>query len=161
MLNAWRPGLVVWAVNLRKVFVVELTVHFKENIDWVHQFKLKKKSEDLRKQCVRNGWISCIFPIEVQCRGYIIYSTIAYLINLGFSPSNKRKYILEKDTKPCLNPEASCTGFAESNTAVYSAVLVIIIRSVCMYVCMHVYMWCVYIHICIKLDLVESEKFSA
>ena len=47
-LTARRPGLVIWAVNLMKVFFVELTTHFEENIEWAHTFRLEK-SEVQRK----------------------------------------------------------------------------------------------------------------
>ena len=51
--------IVIWSVKAKKVFVIELTVPFEENFDWEHQCKLEKY-EDLREQCVRNGWITCI-----------------------------------------------------------------------------------------------------
>ena len=67
-------------------------VSFEENFDWAHQCKLEKY-EDLREQCVRNGWITNVFPIEVGYQGFITNSTSVFLTNLGFSPSDKRKYI--------------------------------------------------------------------
>ena len=33
-----------------------------------------------------------IFPIEVECRGFIANSTSVFLTNLGLPPSDKRKY---------------------------------------------------------------------
>ena len=42
------------------------TFFFMKNFDWAHQRKLEKY-EDLQEQCVRNGWITNIFPIEVGC----------------------------------------------------------------------------------------------
>ena len=75
----------------KKVFVIELTVPFEENFDWAHQRKLEKY-EDLREQCVRNGWITKVFPIEVGCRGFIVNSTSVFLTNPGLPPSEKRKY---------------------------------------------------------------------
>ena len=43
--------------------------------------------------CKNNGWITNVFPIEVECRGFITNSTSMFLTNFGFSPSDKRKYI--------------------------------------------------------------------
>ena len=52
-----------------------------------------EKYEDLREQCVRNGWITNVFPIKVGCRGFIVNSTTVFLTNLGLPPSDKRKYM--------------------------------------------------------------------
>ena len=65
---------------------------FEENFNWAHQRKLEKY-EDLREQCVRNGWIKNVFAIEVGCRGFIANSTSTFLTNLGFPSSDKRKYV--------------------------------------------------------------------
>ena len=63
-----------------------------KNFDWAYQYKLEKY-EDLREQCVRNGWITNVFPIEVGCRGFITNSASVFLTNLGAPPSDERKYI--------------------------------------------------------------------
>ena len=49
--------------------------------------------EDLREQCVRNGWITNLFPIKVGCWGFITNSTSVFFSNLGILPSDKRKYM--------------------------------------------------------------------
>ena len=41
-----RLDIVIWSVELNKVFITELMVPFKENFDWAHQSKLEKY-EDL------------------------------------------------------------------------------------------------------------------
>ena len=87
-----RPDIVIWSVKAKKVFAIELTVPFEENFNWAHQRKLEKY-EDLQEQCVRNGWITNVFPMEVRCRGFIVNSTFVFLTNLGLPPSDKRKYI--------------------------------------------------------------------
>ena len=93
-LTTKRPDIVIWSVKAKKkkVFVIELKVPYEENFDWAHQRKLEKY-EDLREQCVRNGWITNVFPIEVGCRGFIANSTSVFLTNLGLPPSDKRKYM--------------------------------------------------------------------
>ena len=91
-LTTKHPDIVIWSVKAKKVFVIELTVPYEENFNWAHQRKLEKY-EDLREQCVRNGWITNVFPIKVRCRGFIANSTSVFLTNFGLSPSDKRKYM--------------------------------------------------------------------
>ena len=55
----------IWSVELKKVFVIELTAPFEETFNWAHQRELEKY-EDLREQCVRNGWITNVLPIKVR-----------------------------------------------------------------------------------------------
>ena len=61
--------------------------------DDIYEVYTISKYKDLREQCVRNGWMTHVFSIEVGCRGFITNSTSAFLTNLGISPSDKRKYI--------------------------------------------------------------------
>ena len=68
----------------RKVFVIELTVPFEENFNWAHKRKMGKY-EDLKEHCIKNGWTTTIFPIEVGCWGFIANSTSAFLSKLGLS----------------------------------------------------------------------------
>ena len=91
-LTTKRPDIVIWTVKAKKVFVIELMVLFEENFDWPHQRKMEK-FEDLREECVRNDWITNVFPIEVGCRGFIANSTSVFLNNLGLPPSDKKKYM--------------------------------------------------------------------
>ena len=66
--------------------VIKLTVPIEKNFDWAHNLE---KYEDLQEQCVRSGWITNAFPIEVKCRGFITNLTSIFLTNLGLSPSKK------------------------------------------------------------------------
>ena len=97
-LTAQRPDLIIWSVSQKRVFLIELTVPFEENFDWAHQRKLEKY-EDLKEQCLINGWAATVFPVEVGCRGVIANSTFAFLSNLGFLLSVKRKFIEEIQDK--------------------------------------------------------------
>ena len=65
-----RPDLVIWSVNSKKVIIVELTIPFEVNIDWAHQHKLEKY-QDQQQQCVKNGWSTDMFLLEIGCRGFI------------------------------------------------------------------------------------------
>ena len=91
-LTTKRPDIVIWSAKAKEVFVIELTVPLEDNFDWAHQRKLEKY-EDLREECIINGWITNVFPIEVGCRGFIANSTSVFLTNLGLPPSDKRKYM--------------------------------------------------------------------
>ena len=88
-LTTKRPDIVIWSVKVKKGFRYWVNGSFEENFDWAHQRKLKKY-EDLREQCVRNGWITNVFPIEVGYKGFIANSTSVFLTNLGLPPSDKR-----------------------------------------------------------------------
>ena len=101
VLTTKRPDIVIWSVKAKKVFVIELTVPFEVNIPWAHQRKLEKY-EDLREQCVRNGWITNVFSIAVGCR---CNSTSVFLTNLRLPPSDKRKY-MEKIQDKAITPSA-------------------------------------------------------
>ena len=79
------PDIVIWSVKAKKVFVIELMVPFEENFDW----EQLEKYEDRQEQCIRNRWITNVFPIEVGCRGFIANSTSVFLTNLGLPPSDK------------------------------------------------------------------------
>ena len=92
MLTTKRPDIVIWSIKGYEVSVIELTVPFEENFNWVHHRKLEK-NENLREQCLKNGWIMDVFPIEVGCRGIIANSTSVFLTDLGLAPSDKRKYM--------------------------------------------------------------------
>ena len=84
------PDIVIWSVKEKSsCYWVD---PFEENFDWAHQRKLEKY-EDLQEQCVKNGWIINVLPIEVGCRGFIANSTSIFLINFGLPPSDKRKYM--------------------------------------------------------------------
>ena len=94
-LTTKRPDIVIWSVKAKKkVFVIESTSLMKkistEYIKKLEYIKLEKY-EDLREQCVRNGWITNVFLIEVRYRGFIANSTSYFLTNLGLPPSDKRK----------------------------------------------------------------------
>ena len=64
------PDLVIWSVNSKKVIIAELTIPFEINIDWAHQCQLEKY-KDLREKCVKNGWSTDIYLLEIGCRGII------------------------------------------------------------------------------------------
>ena len=89
-LTTKNPDIVIWSVKAKKSFRYWVNGPFWRKF-W-HQRKLEEY-EDMREQCVRNGWITNIFPIEVRCRGFIASSTSVYLANLGHPRSNKRKYM--------------------------------------------------------------------
>ena len=80
------PDLVIWSVNSKKVIIADITIPFKANINWVHHDKLEKY-EDLHEQCVKNGWLTDIFRLEIECRGFNLNSTSTFLTKLRLSPA--------------------------------------------------------------------------
>ena len=95
------PDLVIWSVNSKKVFIAELMIPIEVKIDWAHQWK-SEKYEDLREQCITNGWSTDIFPFGIGCRGFISNTTSTFLIKLGLSPSEKREYIKKVQDCNCI-----------------------------------------------------------
>ena len=73
-------------------------IPFEANINWVHQQKLEKY-KDLREQCIKNGWSTDIFPLEIGCRGFILNTTSTFLTKLRLSPAKKREYIKKIQNK--------------------------------------------------------------
>ena len=57
-------AIVIWSVKEKNVFFIESAVPFEESFHWPYQRKLEKYVY-LREQCVRNGWITNVFPIDV------------------------------------------------------------------------------------------------
>ena len=84
---------------INKLFAYKLSIWMNQIWDLISSrvniyiYIYTKKYEDLREQCVRNGLITNVFPIEVGCRGFIANSTSVFLTNLGLPPSDKRKYM--------------------------------------------------------------------
>ena len=91
-LTTQRPDIAIWSVKFKNSFRYWVNGSFWRKFRLAHQRKLKKY-EDLREQCVRNGWITNVFPIEVGCHGFITNSTSVFLTNLGLSPPDKWKYL--------------------------------------------------------------------
>ena len=85
------PDLVIWSVNSKKVIIAELTIPFETNIDWAHQWKLEKY-EDLREQCIKNGWSTDLYPLKIGCQGFILNATSKFLTKLELSQAKKREY---------------------------------------------------------------------
>ena len=126
-LTTKRLDIVIWSVKAKKVFVIELTVLFEENFDWAHQRKLTKY-EDLREQCVRNGLITNVFPIQVGCRGFIDNLTSVFLTNLGLPPSDKRIY-MENIQDKALTASALIWQSHRATTEGARGAMVIVVRN--------------------------------
>ena len=67
----------VWKIITK---IIHFKPHFKKSdreyflslYIWAHQRKLEKY-KDLCEQCIKNGWSTDIFPLEIGCRDFIIY----------------------------------------------------------------------------------------
>ena len=85
--------LVIWLVNSKRGYTIQLMVPFEENTDWAHPCKLENY-EDLQKEYVRNNLMTNIFPAKVKCQGFIANLTSVYLTKLSLWRAEKKcKYI--------------------------------------------------------------------
>ena len=84
-----RPDIVVWSENIKRILLVELTVPWEENMEEAFERK-KERYENLRAECEEKGWSCRVLPIEVGCRGFVGYSTIAYLTKLGLASRTRK-----------------------------------------------------------------------
>ena len=86
-----RPDLVLYSRSSRIVFWMELTVCEEDRFGASNSRKTKRY-EDLREQCVVNGWQVFPFSVEVSVRGVIPQSMRIALKTLGLS-NNKIKLV--------------------------------------------------------------------
>ena len=66
------------------VVFIELTVPCEENREEAHERK-KNRFETLRADCVEEGWICYVIPIEVDCRRFLGHSVISFLSKIGIT----------------------------------------------------------------------------
>ena len=96
------PDLFIWSVNSKKVIIAELMIPFEVNINRAHQHKLEKY-EDLWEQCVKNDWLTDIFPFEIGYWGFISNSTSTFINQTLTFPSRKEGIYIKKDQKQDCN----------------------------------------------------------
>ena len=72
--------------------MLELTIPWESRIDEAHERK-RSKYDDLRSQCIDNGWDCWCLPIEVGCRGFVATSVVKTLTKLGIRGKEKRNII--------------------------------------------------------------------
>ena len=77
-----RPDIVAWSDSKKSVLLIELTVPWEENREEAYERK-KNRYETLHADCVENGWICHVMPIEVSCCGFLGHSVISFLSKIG------------------------------------------------------------------------------
>ena len=77
-----RPDLVLWSPSLRSVNIIELTVPWESLTEEAYEPK-KLRYTELAADAQQRGWKAKVYPVEVGCRGFVAYSTIRLLKDLG------------------------------------------------------------------------------
>ena len=77
-----RPDLVLWSPSLRSVNIIELTVPWESLTEEAYEPK-KLRYTELAADAQQQGWKAKVYPVEVGCRGFVAYSTIRLLKDLG------------------------------------------------------------------------------
>ena len=78
------PDIVAWSDSKNSVLLRVLTVPWEENREEAHKQK-KNRYETLRGDCVENGRICYVIPIEVGGHGFLGYSVILFLSKIGIT----------------------------------------------------------------------------
>lgn len=89
-----RPDLVLWSKSCRRVFIVELTVPWEDNIDEAFERK-RLRYANLAADAEARGWNVKVWPVEVGCRGFVARSTTRLLKEVGIRGQAQRKAIKE------------------------------------------------------------------
>ena len=80
-----RRGACAITCALRQVILIELTVPLEDRVCLAHERK-RNRYLPLLSLCQSNGWNATHFPIEVGSRGFVAYSLMRCLRQLGFPP---------------------------------------------------------------------------
>ena len=89
------PDLIIWSINSKKVITAELTITFRFNIDWTYQCYLEMY-EDLREQCIKNGWSTDVFPLEIV---KVLFKLNLYIVNQTQTFTGREEGLYKKDPK--------------------------------------------------------------
>ena len=72
--------------------MVELTVPWETRCDEAYERKMAKCTE-LQEQCRRRGWSTCLFPVEIGCRGFTAQSLWRMLGKLGIKAGDRKRAV--------------------------------------------------------------------
>ena len=78
-----RPDIVIFSRSKRQVILVELTIPLEDRVAQANERK-QRRYADLLSKCEENGWHATHFPVEVGCRGFVAFSLVRCLRDLGF-----------------------------------------------------------------------------
>ena len=95
-----RPDIVIFSRALRQVILIELTVPLEDRVCLAHERK-RNRYLPLLSLCQSNGWNATHFPVEVGSRGFVAYSLMRCLTQLGF-PSYWAKKVRNEASKVSL-----------------------------------------------------------
>ena len=84
-----RPDIVVHSVKARTVLIIELTVPWEENIDEAYERK-QLRYDELKETCIKAGWNTRCFPVEVGVRGFPAKSINKLFSTIGICGKEKK-----------------------------------------------------------------------
>ena len=97
-----RPDGVIWSCSTKTVIWIELTSPWEDNMTVRHSEKHSRYNQ-LKIDCVDQGWQVHPLCVEVGCRGHVSQSYEWMCKKLGFSQAEKKelKFELEKTALHC------------------------------------------------------------
>ena len=72
--------------------MVELIVPWETRCDEAYERKMAKYTE-LQEQCGGRGWSTCLFPVEIGCRGFPAQSLWRMLGKLGIKAGDRKRAV--------------------------------------------------------------------
>ncbi|XP_063058330.1 uncharacterized protein LOC134451862 [Engraulis encrasicolus] len=87
-----RPDLVLWSASVRRVYIVELTVPWEDNLGEAFERK-KLRYAELAADAEQQGWKAIVLPVEVGCRGFVGRSVTSLLKDMGIRGQAQRQSI--------------------------------------------------------------------
>ena len=83
-----RPGIMIWSVSVKKIFLIELTCPAEEGIQAARERKLGRY-QGLADSINASHWSATVIPFEVGARGFVAHSTHSLLAQLGIRGRDK------------------------------------------------------------------------
>ena len=91
---------------MKQLFIIELTVPMESRCEISAQLKRENYERDIAEAAALKGWKTCIYTVEVGCRGYPAPTMSRMFKELGYS-GGKRREILKKISR--ITEESSMT----------------------------------------------------
>ena len=101
-----RPDIIISSQSTKQLFIIELTVPMESRCEISAQLKREKYEGDIAEAAALKGWKTCIYTVEVGCRGYPAPTMSRMFKELGYS-GGKRREILKKISR--ITEESSMT----------------------------------------------------
>ena len=90
-----RPDIIISSESVKQLFLIELTVPIEGRSEISSELKAAKYEQGIAEAAGKKGWKTCIYTVEVGCRGYPASSMSRLITELGYS-GRQKKEILKK-----------------------------------------------------------------